>query len=516
MYRSTRSDSAAVSPERALLDGLAPDGGLYVPVSLPRLEPAALGNEPLSYAELSFLVLRPFFPTFGEEGFKAALAAQAERFVGRAPAPVVFTEGLAFAELYRGPTLAFKDLALTLMGPLLGLAKERLGIDDEIVILVATSGDTGKAALEGLARPGWPAKGIRVVVFYPSEGVSAVQKLQMTSHDAPGATVIGIRGNFDDAQRGVKAIFSSSAAASFAAKRGMRLSSANSINIARLLPQIVYYVSSWRAMRDAGALGHDGIMDVAVPTGNFGNILAAWYAKSMGLPIGRLICASNRNRVLSDFFGEGRYDRNRPFYKTESPSMDILVSSNLERLVFAATAEDPARTAALMGELAEMGSYALSETEAEALSAFRAGWADEAASGAAAKRLFEGSGYLVDPHTAVAVAVLERMRNESGESRPTLVTATASPFKFPLAVARAVGLAQAGGGDSAREDPEGADALRELDAAERLAVAAGIELPPAILALRGASQLHRTVIEASGMGTALEAALSRPVAELSI
>jgi threonine synthase len=268
-------------------------------------------------------------------------------------------------------------------------------------------------------------------------------------------------------------------------------------------------------MRDAGALGIDGIMDVTVPTGNFGNILAAWYAKRMGLPIGRLICASNRNRVLSDFFGQGRYDRNRPFYKTESPSMDILVSSNLERLVFAATGEDPVRTAVLMGQLAEKGSYALSDTEAEALSDFRAGWADEAASGAAARRLFEGSGYLVDPHTAVAVAVLERMRNESGVTRPTLVTATASPFKFPLSVARAIGLAQAGDSGFSGGNPDGAEALRELGAAERLAEAAGIELPPAILALRGASELHRTVIEASGMESALEAALSRPVAGLS-
>jgi threonine synthase len=501
VYRSTRSESAAVSPERALLDGISPDGGLYVPVRLPKLDPTVLGQETLSYPELSFRVLKPFFPSFGEEGLRGAFAAQAERFPASGPAPVVFHEGMAIVELFRGPTLAFKDLALTLLGPLLGLAREGLGIDEEIVILVATSGDTGKAALEGLARPGYPAKGIRVVVFYPSEGVSAVQKLQMTSHDAPGATVYGIRGNFDDAQRGVKEIFASPAEALFTKERGLRLSSANSINIGRLLPQIVYYVSAWREMRRAGALGEDGIMDVAVPTGNFGNILAAWYAKRMGLPIGRLICASNRNRVLADFFGDKRYDKNRPFYKTDSPSMDILVSSNLERLVFHATGEDAGRTAELMRELAEKGSYALSDGEAAAFSDFRAGWADEAMAGESARRLFESSGYLVDPHTAVAVSVLERLRKASGEMRPTLVTATASPFKFPVSVSKALGLdgIEAGSG-----------AAGELDAAELLARAAGVELPAQIRSLRTAPEIHRRIVEPSGMGAALEAALSGP------
>jgi threonine synthase len=510
VYRSTRSGCPAVEGERALLEGLAPDGGLYVPVSLPRLDPAALGPGRLSYAELSSLVLGPFFPKFPAAELRAALAEQAGRFPAGGPAPVVIKGKTAFVELYRGPTLAFKDLALTLMGPLMGLAREKLGIEDEIVILVATSGDTGKAALEGLSPPGRPAKGIRVVVFYPSEGVSPVQKLQMTSHDAPGATVIGIRGNFDDAQRGVKAIFASPAAASFAAARGMRLSSANSINIARLLPQIVYYVSAWRDLRAAGALGPGGEMDVAVPTGNFGNILAAWYAKRMGLPIGALICASNRNRVLADFFRQGLYDRNRPFYKTESPSMDILVSSNLERLVFHAAGEDPARTAALMAELAGSGRYALSEAESEALRDFRAGWADEAEAAEAARRLFEADGYLVDPHTAIAVAVLERMRAETGESRPTLITATASPFKFPASVAAAIGLEIAGNPGSSDESPRSA-ALRELDLAERLAEAAGLELPAAIRSLRDAPELHGEVAEVSGMEASLERALGRPL-----
>jgi threonine synthase len=509
VYRSTRSDNAAVRPELALLEGIAPDGGLYVPESLPGLDPKALAPGKLSYAELSYLVLRPFFPTFPEAGLKAALAAQAERFPAPSPAPVVVKGDTAFLELFRGPTLAFKDLALTLMGPLLGLAREKAGISDEIAILVATSGDTGKAALEGLARPGRPAGGIRVVCFYPSEGVSPVQKLQMASHDAPGATVIGIRGNFDDAQRGVKSIFASRAAAAFAAARGIRLSSANSINVARLLPQIVYYVSAWRDLRDAGALGPEGLVDAAVPTGNFGNILAAWYAKRMGLPLGRLLCASNRNRVLADFFGERRYDRNRPFYKTESPSMDILVSSNLERLVFHATGEDPARTAALMRELAEKGSYELAPAEAAALSDFRAGWADEAEAAAEARRVFDEDRYLVDPHTAIALAVLAKERAASGERRPTIVASTASPFKFPESVARAIGLAGASEGGSTADWRAGA--VRELELADRLAEAAGLELPPAVEALKTAPVLHDLVVEGGGMEAAALAALGRPL-----
>lgn len=515
MYRSTRSDRAPVSAELALLEGLAPDGGLYVPTALPRLDPAVLSQKKLSYAELSYLVLKPFLPSFSPEGLKAAFAEQSERFPECGPAPLAFKGGLAFLELYRGPTLAFKDLALTLMGSLMGLAREKLGIEEEIVILVATSGDTGKAALEGLARPGRPARGIRVVVFYPSEGVSPVQKLQMTSHDAPGAKVIGIRGNFDDAQRGVKAIFANPEAAAFAAGHGMRLSSANSINIARLLPQIVYYVSAWRDMRDAGALGREGSLDVAVPTGNFGNILAAWYAKRMGLPLGRLICASNRNRVLADFFDRGRYDAKRPFYKTESPSMDILVSSNLERLVFEATGSNPGRTAALMRSLAEKGGYELEAAEAAGLSDFRSGWADEAAAAVSSRRLFEGSGYLIDPHTAVAVSVLEAMRERTGELRPTLVTSTASPFKFPISVARAIGL-----GGRWDEDQGGAlsgtAALRELDAAELLAKAAGIELPPAIASLRSARELHSSVVEVAAMQAELERALDPPAGDRPI
>jgi threonine synthase len=503
MFRSTRSDAKPVGAAQAILEGIAPDGGLYVPVELPRLSERALGAGRLTYPELAFEVLSPFLPEFPKDELRAALEESASRFSRHEVAPLVRADDYAFLELFHGPTCAFKDLALSLMGALLNMAREAVGAKDEILVLVATSGDTGKAALEGLATPGKPANGVRVTVFYPADGVSAVQKLQMTSHDAPGATVIGVKGNFDDAQRGVKEIFVSPSARKAAADAGMRFSSANSINIARLLPQIVFYVAAWRAMRDSGALAGDGTIDVAVPTGNFGNILAAWYAKRMGLPLGRLICASNRNNVLTDFFGERRYDRNRPFYKTASPSMDILISSNLERLVFAATGSDPKRTASLMRDLAEKGCYALTTEEAEALTDFRAGWVDDAVAAAAIRRVFKRAGYLLDPHTAIAVGVLDQIRAEEGEVRPTVVTATASPFKFPVSVATAIGL-DAGG----LHEVETVD--DQLALADRLARAAKLSVPAPIAALRGSREVHGLVVESKDMERALMQALGRP------
>ncbi|HET7838376.1 MAG TPA: threonine synthase, partial [Rectinemataceae bacterium] len=392
-------------------------------------------------------------------------------------------------ELFHGSTLAFKDLALSLMGGLVGMARERLGESRDLLVLVATSGDTGKAALAGFSdRPG-----LRVAVFYPERGVSPVQRLQMVSHAAGNAFVAGIHGDFDQAQGGVKEIFSSAQTASELGNRGFALTSANSINVARLLPQIVYYVKAWRDLRDAGGLGSGGTMDVAVPTGNFGNILAAWYAKRMGLPIGRLICASNRNHVLADFFATGRYDRNRSLHQTASPSMDILVSSNLERLVFAASGEDPHRTAELMLSLSRSGSFSLRGSERAFLGEFVADWADDEEAGSEIARVFSESGYLIDPHSAVAAAVLGKIRRREGETRPTVLASTASPFKFPGFVARAVGLGPA--------SATGTEA--ELDLADRLAEHAGLELPAAVSRLRGASVLHGSVVEPDQMKAAL-------------
>jgi threonine synthase len=490
MYRSTRSESEPVGAAKAILDGLAPDGGLYVPVSIPSLPARVLSSEPLSYAELAALILTQYFPQFPAEGLRAAIDRSVSRFSRADIAPLVERSGFHFLELFHGPTLAFKDLALTLMGGLARLAMRVEGVSDELVVLVATSGDTGKAALSGFAEE----SGVSVAVFYPAQGVSPVQRLQMVCHEAPNAIVIGIRGSFDAAQQGVKAIFRSEGTASALAARGMRLTSANSINIARLLPQIVYYVKAWRDLRDAGRLGSDRTMDVAVPTGNFGNILAAWYAKAMGLPIGRFYCASNGNKVLADFLGDFVYDGNRPFFVTSSPSMDILVSSNLERLVFAASGADSARTAMHMRSLAETGRFSLDEGERASFADFRGGWADDAAGAVAIREVFEDSGYLLDPHTAVAVAVAKKAR-EARSSRPLVVAATASPFKFPVAVARAIGMAVQPGG--------GAEAEAELDLASRLARRTGLELPAAIADLRDKPEIHSAIIDPAEMERAL-------------
>ena len=530
-YRSTRSGAASVSSARALLEGLAPDGGLYLPERLPPLDPRVLSEEPLSYPELAYLVLRPWFPDLPEEGLRAALRASASRFETEEVAPLVSRGGFHFLELFRGPTLAFKDLALTLLGDLFALAAVAeagaggrsedavppAGLrtaasaaaggpsgapgGEDILVLVATSGDTGKAALEGLAgRPG-----VRVAVFYPSEGVSPVQRLQMTSHDAANAYVAAIRGNFDDAQAGVKALFAEAADPSSPFARGLaarrlRLSSANSINVGRLAPQLVYWVKAWRDLRARGLLGPSGGMDVAVPTGNFGDILAAWYAKRAGLPIGTLLSASNRNRVLADFFRTGVYDRARPFYRTESPSMDILVSSNLERLLFHATEEDPARTAALAASLATRGRFELQGAERDRLGDFRGAWADEAEAAAAARRLYEASGYVVDPHTAVALATASSLAGAD----PVVVAATASPFKFPVTTARALGLdlgaAAAPAGVATASGVPGADPAAELDAAEALSRAAGLPLPAALGDLRGKPAVHGDLLEPGDMG----------------
>lgn len=520
-YRSTRSDAAFVSSARALLEGLAPDGGLYVPERIPPLDPRVLSEEPLSYAELAFLVLRPWFPDLPEEGLRAALLASASRFETEEVAPLVSRGGFHFLELFRGPTLAFKDLALTLLGDLLALASgaeaaEGAASDGpsggarargDILVLVATSGDTGKAALEGLAgRPG-----VRVAVFYPSEGVSPVQRLQMTSHEAANAYVAAIRGNFDDAQAGVKALFAEAADPSSPFARGLaarrlRLSSANSINVGRLAPQLVYWVKAWRDLRARGLLGPSGGMDVAVPTGNFGDILAAWYAKRAGLPIGTLLSASNRNRVLADFFRTGVYDRARPFYRTESPSMDILVSSNLERLLFHATGEDPARTASLAASLASRGRFELGRAERDRIGDFRGAWAEEAEAAAAARRLYEASGYVVDPHTAVALAAA----SSPAGANPVVVAATASPFKFPVTTARALGLdlGAAAGPDGAAKagaasGVPAADPEAELDAAEALSLAAGLPLPAALGDLRDKPAVHRDLLEPGDMRAAV-------------
>jgi threonine synthase len=431
-FRSTRSDSPPVGADEALLSGLAPDGGLYVPVAFPKLDPRLLDIADLPYSELAFRVIRPFFDSLPEAELFAAIEKAAGRFLDTRVAPLIKAGDLRVLELFHGPTLAFKDLALTLFGALLSMAKKLRGIDEELLILVATSGDTGSAALEGLEG----IDGIRVVVLYPAVGVSRVQRLQMTTRTAPNSLVLGVKGNFDDAQRLAKSLLSDPKARARFDARGVVPGSANSINVGRLIPQIAYYVAAWRALRASGELGKGDGFDVVVPSGNFGNVLAARYAKYMGLPIERFIVATNRNRVLADFLDSGAYDRNRPFHVTTSPSMDILVSSNLERLVFEATGRRAERTASLMAALSTGGRYELETGERSCFADFRGGSADETEAAEEIRRVFETSGYVLDPHSATAAAVLRRL----GAERPSVLVATASPFKFATTVAEAIGL----------------------------------------------------------------------------
>jgi len=486
-FRSTRSENLAVDSPQALLAGLAPDGGLYVPEAVPRLDPELLSTPGLPYGDLAARVIGPWFDELPGARLGAAIEAALRRFDDPRVAPLVRAGELNILELFHGPTLAFKDLALTLFGALLTMAREAAGLADELLVVVATSGDTGSAALAGLE--GVP--GVRVVVLFPAEGISRVQRLQMTTCAAPNALVLGIDGNFDDAQRTAKALMTDPGLGLRLAARGLRTCSANSINVGRLVPQIAYYVHAYAGLVAKGLVGAGQDLDLAVPSGNFGNVLAARYAKAMGLPLGRFIVATNRNRVLADFLESGIYDRNRPFHVTSSPSMDILVSSNLERLLFEATGRDAARVAGLMGDLAERGHYELSPKEREAFGDFVGGSADETEAAATIKNVFEETGYLLDPHTATAVAVLAKL----GRSGPSLVTATASPFKFAFTVAEAIGLRTDGG--EGRED--------EFATLGRLAERANLPLPPQLEGLESRQVRHERVVAPRAVGAAIEA-----------
>ena len=435
-YISTRNKSARVTGPQAVVAGLAPDGGLYVPETFPEVGEADMrAMADMSYPERAAFIVGLYLPEL-----KDVLLPSAEKAYGRFeddPAPVVqVDEDTYFLELWHGPTHAFKDMALTLLPYLLTESKRYLGDKEGTLILVATSGDTGKAALEGFR----DVPGTEVTVFYPSDGVSALQKLQMMTQTGGNVRVAAIRGNFDDAQTAVKNAFASPELSAALKKRGLAFSSANSINWGRLVPQIAYYFSAYLDIVNAGKLKMGDKLNFAVPTGNFGNILAAYYASRMGLPVGKLICASNRNNVLTDFFRGGAYDSRREFYKTMSPSMDILVSSNLERLLFEISGRDDALTAGRMRALKETGTYTVTERERAALSElFWAGYADEETAAEALDNLFEAYGYIADPHTSVAAAVFDGYVSETGDGTPTVVVSTASPYKFARDVLKCLG-----------------------------------------------------------------------------
>lgn len=438
-YKSTRDQNLRMSASAVITNGISAEGGLFVPVSLPALTAEDIETlSKKSYVERAKFVLSRFLTDFSEEELADCVksAYNDKNFDSDKIAELSrLDDGPYLLELWHGPTCAFKDMALQLLPYLLTTSAKKAAADKEIVILVATSGDTGKAALEGFK----DVPRTKIIVFYPEDGVSKVQKRQMTTQEGGNVSVCAIKGNFDDAQSGVKKIFGDSRVAKTLADHGMIFSSANSINWGRLVPQIVYYISAYCELLANGEIENGEIINVCVPTGNFGNILAAYYAKRMGLPIGKLICASNANNVLTDFLRTGVYDRNRPFHTTISPSMDILISSNLERLLFHMADEDDAVIREWFGALAKEGRYEVSDAVKAKLAAeFYGGCCGDEETKATIKQVFDRYDYLCDSHTAVAVKVYEDYRKETGDQTKTVIASTASPFKFAGSVLEAV------------------------------------------------------------------------------
>ena len=411
MYKSTRSNSDKVTASQAILKGLADDGGLFVPDSIPALEVPLEKLADMTYQETAYEVMKLFLSDFTEEELKHCInGAYDDKFDTKEIAPLVKKDGAYYLELFHGKTIAFKDMALSILPYLMTTAAKKNGVKNEIVILTATSGDTGKAALAGFA----DVPGTSIIVFYPKNGVSPIQEKQMLTQKGENTNVVGIIGNFDDAQTGVKEMFHSKDLAERMNAKGYQFSSANSINIGRLVPQIVYYVYAYGQLLKQGEISCGEKMNVVVPTGNFGNILAAFYAKNMGLPIETLYCASNENKVLFDFFQSGTYDRKREFILTSSPSMDILISSNLERLIYRITSEDAAQTKVFMDALSSNGEYTITKEMMEKLSCFVGGYASEAETAANIKKVFDKAGYIMDTHTSVASCVYYDKAKDAG------------------------------------------------------------------------------------------------------
>ena len=478
---STRNQNETTEALDAVLRGIAPDGGLYVPCAFPVL-PDIGSLLPLRYDALCARILSLFFD--GVTDMDALARAAYQNFDDPAVAPVKrIAEGQYVMELYHGPTLAFKDMALSILPRLMTEAMDKKQGKD-VLILVATSGDTGKAALEGFC----DVPHTQIFVFYPDEGVSDMQRLQMTTQRGANTHVAAVRGNFDDAQSGVKAIFADKDFAAKAAEKGYSLSSANSINFGRLAPQIAYYVWAYAQLLQRGDIAEGEKINFAVPTGNFGNILAAYYAKRMGLPVGKLICASNRNNVLTDFFRHGEYSLDREFYKTMSPSMDILISSNLERLLFELTGRDEAAVRAMMAQLKDTGRYDIGETARSALEAdFWSDWCSEDETKAAIRRTFDQTGYLPDTHTAVALGVTEKYK-AMGDGAKTVVVSTASPYKFPADVLSAL---------ASEEIDSPFEAAKQLSARTKTAV------PQQLSELETSPVRHTDVVDIFGMADAV-------------
>ncbi|MCD7818028.1 MAG: threonine synthase [Lachnospiraceae bacterium] len=487
MYSSTRNAAKRVTASQAILKGLAEDGGLFVPERIPGLDIPLESLAGMSYQETAYAVLRLFLTDYTEEELRDCISrAYDDKFDTEEIVPFHRAGNTCYMELFHGATIAFKDMALSILPYLMTTAARKNHETHEIVILTATSGDTGKAALAGFA----DVPGTKIIVFYPKNGVSPIQEKQMITQKGDNVCVIGIHGNFDDAQTGVKRLFADKKLEEELQKEGFCFSSANSINIGRLVPQIVYYVYAYGRLLKENRIKVGDPMNVAVPTGNFGNILAAFYAKKMGIPIGKLICASNENKVLYDFFETGVYDRNREFVLTSSPSMDILISSNLERLIYHAAGGDAEKNAALMQELSASGRYTVTETMRDAMRDFSGGYATEAQTFAEIRRVYDTYGYVLDTHTAVASSVCHLGFEQVFPDAPVVIASTASPYKFARSVMTAI--------DEKYREMEDFALIGELHKIS------GTPVPRAIEEIRNAPILHDTVIEKEEMEKAVK------------
>ena len=479
-FFSTRNVNEKVSAAQAIAQGLSQEGGLFVPASFPKVDLDAACK--MEYAQLASHILSGYLEDYDPNFLKRATADTYGAAFGGKAGQLEHVEGSTYAlELWHGPTCAFKDYALQLMPKLLVEAKKNLGRTEQTLILVATSGDTGKAALEGYKN----IPGVKILVFYPDSGTSEIQRLQMVTQQGDNVGVYAVKGNFDDAQTGVKRVFADKQLAAELAKKDVRLSSANSINWGRLVPQIVYYFAAYGRLVRNHEIEMGQPVDFCVPTGNFGDILAGYYAKQMGLPVGKLVCASNRNNVLTEFFETGTYNARREFFRTTSPSMDILVSSNLERLLYHITGSD-AQVAAWMADLAEKGSYTVNSTTLETIRAdFAAGCASDEEVAQEIKAIYQKVGYLCDPHTAVAFKVAREYQAASQSHNPMVVLSTASPYKFPRDVLTALGA------EAPQSDFAAMDGLKALT---------NVPVPNSLAALRGQQERFNQVIEPSQIG----------------
>ncbi len=485
-FVSTRNKNETVTASEGILKGLADNSGLYVPKEIPKLDIGMDKLSKMSYQDVAYEVMKLYYTDFTEEELRNCINnAYDSKFDTKEIAPIKESDGAFFLELFHGKTIAFKDMALSILPHLMITSARKNNVSNDIVILTATSGDTGKAALAGFA----DVKGTKIVVFYPDGGVSRIQELQMITTKGDNTKVVGIDGNFDEAQTGVKKMFTDADLNERIGKMGYQFSSANSINIGRLIPQVAYYVYAYAKMVDRNEISNGDLINVCVPTGNFGNILAAFYAKNMGVPIAKLICASNENKVLYDFFKTGVYDKNREFVLTNSPSMDILISSNLERLIHLSCGMDSDKNSKLMNELITTGKYEITDDMKSRLNDFYGDFATEEETCNTIRELYNKTGYIIDTHTAVAKCVYDKYVKATGDTTKTVIASTASPFKFTRSVMSAI--------DSKY------DSWDDFDLVDELSSLGKVPVPGAIEEIREANILHDTKCKVNEMEEAV-------------